>query len=484
MSKQNEYGFHDQLIPTPKEVVYEMLKDLEMRRHQQYVILEPSAGLGNIAEILDNEHYGKVYCIESNVNSCAVLKEKGLIIIDYDFLKSSPTYSFDYIVMNPPFENGSKHLLHAWEILRKGKIGCLLNKETVSNLFSKERQLLNDIIEKNGQVIDYGKCFKGYNVEVVLVILEKTKVEKPLFDVEFESEDTKINFDVEEENLPAIKDKIGNIVTAYNKVKDLLQDLIRTNNEIDKHINFIMTSNMTINKHKAEMLKDISNYSEIRFKEQAYQEFLELFQNESWESIFKLTQFEGLMTSEVKKQFGETKKSLKNLCFTKENINSLLFAILENSDKILERCILDVFDIFTAYHKENRIHVKGWKTNNQWMVKKRVILPGMVSLWSGRFSDNIYRQSMLQDIDRAMCVVSKTTYSNITPIISILNKCEAGKKNMDSTFFNITCYKALTIHLEFKEKELWEKFNFLVAKERKWIPNNYKESDMKKLLIE
>jgi len=50
-------------------------------------------------------------------------------IIGSDFLNYNGFYNIDCIVMNPPFDRGADHLLKAIEIMRKGQLICILNKD-------------------------------------------------------------------------------------------------------------------------------------------------------------------------------------------------------------------------------------------------------------------------------------------------------------------------------------------------------------------
>jgi len=52
------------------------------------------------------------------------------------------------IVMNPPFSNAGKHILHAWEIAPEGcEIIALYNSETIRNDYYIERKNLKHLIE-------------------------------------------------------------------------------------------------------------------------------------------------------------------------------------------------------------------------------------------------------------------------------------------------------------------------------------------------
>ncbi len=129
-----------------------------------------------------------------------------------------------------------------------------------------------------------------------------------------------------------------------------------------------------------------------------------------------------------------------------------------------------MFDSFTRYHEENREYVEGWKTNSSWKVKKRVILPYFVSTrWSGGFEVPYNRINSVSDIDRAMCYITGKKYDDIKRIEPILKEAEAGKK-YETEFFYFRAYIKGTLHLEFKDEKLRERFNIRVALKRNWLP--------------
>ncbi len=67
--------------------------------------------------------------------------------------------------MNPPFADGAKHVLKAWEILFDGEIVAILNAETLKNPYSKERKLLFKLIEQYGEVEYLQQIFAGVDAE-------------------------------------------------------------------------------------------------------------------------------------------------------------------------------------------------------------------------------------------------------------------------------------------------------------------------------
>ena len=119
--------FDKNFYPTPSDVIKTMLapyfRESESYRFdgldfQNKTILEPSAGKGDILDYIKKHSasYCKadaIYCIEKHPDLQAILREKDFDVIGDDFLTFESPYSFDLIVKNPPFDQGSKQLLKA-----------------------------------------------------------------------------------------------------------------------------------------------------------------------------------------------------------------------------------------------------------------------------------------------------------------------------------------------------------------------------------
>lgn len=107
-------------FPTPVELAESVIDLAEIKPGN--TILEPSAGLGHIAELLRAEYpENDLKLVEYNVSLAEALKQKGFEVDNSDFL----TYQggpFDRIVMNPPFENleDINHVQHAFTLLKPG----------------------------------------------------------------------------------------------------------------------------------------------------------------------------------------------------------------------------------------------------------------------------------------------------------------------------------------------------------------------------
>lgn len=104
-------------FPTPKTIVQKMIEAAEIEQGQK--VLEPSAGKGNIADLLKDSGTSPEV-IEVNTTLRDLLKAKGHNVVGTDFLQHTGEY--DRIVMNPPFEQGQDidHVRHAYDLLKPG----------------------------------------------------------------------------------------------------------------------------------------------------------------------------------------------------------------------------------------------------------------------------------------------------------------------------------------------------------------------------
>jgi hypothetical protein len=101
---------------TPKELVEKIIELAEIK--PEHSVLEPSAGLGAIANLLP-ECYLDV--CEKNPERAEHLIASGLCFQAYDFMEYRQG-DYDRIVMNPPFEQrqDADHILHAFDLLAPG----------------------------------------------------------------------------------------------------------------------------------------------------------------------------------------------------------------------------------------------------------------------------------------------------------------------------------------------------------------------------
>ncbi|SKA09560.1 protein of unknown function [Cetobacterium ceti] len=462
--------FDKNFYPTPKEIAFKMIEGLDLRGVN---ILEPSAGKGDILEVIESKT-ANIYCIEKNQELQSILREKKYTILGDDFLKFKPDHIFDVILMNPPFDNGVKHLLKAWEISEEGtQIRCLLNRESIENPCTKEKKLLLNIIQNNNGEIEYlGNCFKNgerkTNVEIVLIKLQnKTKRKKFQFNFnEFQKEE--INIEELNINQLAKIDILQNLEDRYISVKKLIEEYLVLKNKLEFYLDGIM------DKYTVDTLlaKSFNNKN----REREYEEIIGNIRNRFWQVIFSKTKLEEKMTSNVKKDFFGNKKEYSIMPFTVENVNKLLEILIQNSKHIFQNCIEEIFDYLTAYYPENRVHIEGWKTNERWMVGRKFILPNMINWLDLKYvKSNIIKSldytkaDKLRDLEKVLCNLIGKDIMRIKTIEQTIKEGIEFSKWYKSEFFRFKVFKKGTIHFEFLDEKIWNQFNNRACEGKKWL---------------
>jgi len=143
-----------QYFPTPKNIAEFLIDNAEVEWCETFKVLEPSAGQWAIAKLLNEVH--ELTCIEIDKNNFDILRDviKGWKneFLNMDFLDYSE-WSFDRIVMNPPFSKSQdvKHILHAYSLLKNGGILVSIASSSITtrsgDLYDKLRELNPEIIE-------------------------------------------------------------------------------------------------------------------------------------------------------------------------------------------------------------------------------------------------------------------------------------------------------------------------------------------------
>ncbi|WP_349764111.1 DUF4942 domain-containing protein [Fusobacterium sp. SYSU M8D902] len=473
--------------PTPQEIIIKMIEKIE--KEKALNILEPSAGKGNLIEGLNeyNKYYNKIKinsldCLEIDNNLRAILKDKKFNLIGSDFLNFNTYKEYDLILMNPPFENGEKHLLKAISLIENsgGQIICLLNAETLKNPYSNYRKVLMNKLE-NAEIELIKNAFGGAerktNVEVALINLKiNKKIKSKLFK---NLEEEKINFENIKIDKLTNKDLILNLIERYKFE-------IETGKQLIKEIDFF---NKFVEKESKLILKnDYYNQDmNINF-------FVEKTRKKYWKILFENKNLERLFTNELRSKFYSNLESMKKYEFNLENIEEVLIELSKNMFSSLEKDIENLFDEFSIkYHYYNEssknIHYfDGWKTNKAHFINKKVIIPlNAFSCYSDRIETyeienkllDIYKIFMYLDNKKENIKISLEECRNI------LNHIDNEKtKNIDLGYFTVSFYKKGTTHIIFNDEKLLLKFNIFGSQMKKWLPPSYGKTKYEDLDIE
>ena len=473
-----------EFYPTPKELLDKITEGIDWKQIQS--VLEPSAGKGDIADYVKEKYKKETWnrdldidCIELDDVLCQTLKGKELRVVHNDFLTFNTFKHYDLIIMNPPFSDGAKHLLHALS-LQKDNYGliCILNAETVRNPYTNERKDLVSRLEKMNAEIEYmeGQFLSaerptGVEIAVVKIFVPEKEKESYIFeDLKKKSYQENTYEDVTD---LAPNDFIKAIVQKYNI-------------EVEAGIRLIMEYKAMV-PHMLQDLKD-SSYNKpilemkICNREFSTNAFVKEVRRKYWTALFSNPKFTGKMTSNLANKYYNQVAKLINYDFSEYNIKTIQIEMSKNLVRGIEDCIIELFDKLSyqyAYSDElsNNIHYyNGWKTNKAWYINKKVILPYMnaFSSWRGEFDPDYQVKSQLADIEKALNYLDGGLTDGRDMELRLRHAAETGQtRKIRLKYFYVTFYKKGTCHLEFINEDLLKKLNIFGSQQKKWLPPGY-----------
>ena len=495
--------FDKEFYPTPREIIIKMLAPYAERLGSAR-ILEPSAGNGAILDVLAKglpydftarngeviectAKAGKMYCIEKDPELRLILQQKGYRLLADDFLAFTPEHHFDLIAMNPPFHSGAEHLLHAWEILRSGDIVCLLNAETLRNPCTAKRRQLAAIIAEHGSTEELGRCFAGSDhdtdVEVTMVRLHKDAPQQRefLFDAGAFAQETAPDFGSlsASGNQVAVNDALDAYLRVWEMAKRGAVEFIKSFQAFAFFADTFLRKDTNVNDGKEYvslyhmMMRDLTHDKNEHGAENAYDNFIDAAKEKAWNQIITQLGLDRYMTSAMKDTMQQFRAAQGSFELSKPNIMALFQMIMGNLGNIMNKCVSDVYDIFTRFYAGNTSCEEGWKTNKRYRANRKIILPNVADAgfmpqrygYNKKFSVDSFAWQRLDDIDKAMCWLSGTQFDAIkdNTISSVIREINVGDQEWHpSAFFDVKCFKKGTVHLQFRDEDLLNKFNITV----------------------
>jgi hypothetical protein len=127
-------------FPTTPNIIEQLLDEADIQ--EGHSILEPSAGIGSIAEaIRDLYPDNPLDVVELKPLLRDILELKGFTVAGWDFLEHTKKY--DRIIMNPPFEKGQdiEHVQHAFSLLNEG--GRIVGILSEGSFFNSQKKFAN-----------------------------------------------------------------------------------------------------------------------------------------------------------------------------------------------------------------------------------------------------------------------------------------------------------------------------------------------------
>ena len=482
--------------PTPSKLAGKMLSLVDWKN--VFSILEPSAGKGDLADavfafarnyrnsrrISFNENDTYIDCIERDSDLAALLRGKGLHVVHDDFLTFRSFKKYDLCIMNPPFDSGDEHLLHALSLMeRGGQIVCLLNAETIRNPYTNRRKVLvQKLREHNARIEFIENAFRHAqrptDVEIALVYVNIPKKEIPS-DIlsSLRRAHEKSTPSSEQATDLASADWLQNMIDGYNFEAALGEKLI---NEFAA-----LRSYMDPGKDRGEPLlslkvggRNTGNNATI------LNSYLFGLRAKYWSNLLRRPELTDKMTSAMRQDYSSKVDSLSEYDFSRYNIETVMREIAHQLSRGVEDSILDLFDTFSAKHSwypecANNIHYyNGWATNKAHKVGMKVIIPsdGCCASWGREKLDSYRVNSLISDLERAMNYLDRGETSFHTPIdraVRIANMNDMNKA--DFTYFTCTFYKKGTCHIKFKPEasRIIDRLNIFAGQKKNWLPPTY-----------
>lgn len=488
--------------PTPPALAAELLAGLKIDGHSiEYAggpILEPSAGSGDLARAIEKAadiHYNsdgtrddyystnnkyrlealQLDVIEQSAALRATLKEAGFRVIHDDFLTFTPRAHYKAIIMNPPFSECARHLLHALHIMeRGGEVRCILNAETIRNPCTNERKELAALLAKYNARITYKQdafthAARKTSVEVALVFVTIPPA-PPVSRIRLElNAETTARYTAAPELAALVSnDPITAAVERYNAAADGLARLYEEYNGISSL--FTLPKKQGDNSAPAPCVSLSKGYNDALCDLRAIY----------WEQLFDLPQIRDAMTQTMQNDYHKRLNDLRHYDFTPYNILTVREEISHNIVSNIESEIIRLFDDWTSTHyadySKNIHYYNGWCTNSAYKVDKRVIFRCNVwSYWSDKLRPTCAADD-LANIEKTLHFLDTNgTAYNGDDLRAALQAAEDNGQTakIKLHYFNATFYKKGTCHIEFTNADVLKSFNIFASQKKGWLPPSY-----------
>ncbi len=475
----NIFTNNPDFYPTPADVIDHMLLDEEIAGK---TILEPSAGKGDIADALRSLGAREVITCEKDPNLRAILVSKGYDILEEDFLAvtAEQTSQVDMIVMNPPFSEDMKHILHAWDIAPAGcTVISLCNASHIHSGWddtSSKRRLL-EVIEDNGWSENISSSFREAErptaCEIGLIKLYKGGTGENEFDgfVTDGAPDTwaggnslgVITYDF----MRDIVNRYCAAVRAFDEVKAKAEEINRLAQFPDAGpcseppIRFLA----------------VRSGSDGRAASVSHDRYKKELQKYYWRIIFQKMNLDRYATKGLREQINKFVERQQNMPFTMRNIYHVIDIIFQTNGQRMDAALLEAFDTICSLSAENSTAGEKWKTNSDYMVNRRFIVPNITDAYyycSGGSRPSVkinygFNTNTVNDITRVLCHFTGRSYEAAGDLSDLVNRTRPGWGEWFLWgFFRCKGFKKGTMHFEFVDEDVWAEFNRRVASLRGW----------------
>lgn len=507
--------FNKEFYPTPDNII-EIMWDMVENKRGIKSILEPSSGKGNIVDFItkdiESHKWGyndvEIHMIEPDENLKHILKSKcleskslcscSLRLVSDDFLSFNTHYSYDLIMMNPPFSNGDRHLLKAISLMQYGgQIVCVLNKETIDNPYSNIRKdLAHKLKELNANIKYVENAFvdaeRATNVGVAIVSISIPERNNYGLSEKFrKAEKYEEDCSTFENNNLAVNDFVQSLVDEYNQEVNMGIETLKMAREYNK----------CVSKFDGKYAYDIIEVN-IRGKNMYdytdnINRFLKSVRRKYWGHIFNSGVLFTALTSENQQSLRDKLDEFSNYEFSYYNIKELQLDLMQSLYDDIKGAIINLFETFSRKYSyvdekssDNIYLYNGWKTNKSWKINKKVIIPLRTTKqfsWDNNNDFNLDSSAtyILSDMFTVFGYLkgTKFTFSEISNIISQINQTQKAR-NVKFPYVTLSFFKKGTCHIVFDDAELLADLNRIGSMSKNWLPPSYGKKRYKDMTAE
>ena len=165
----------------PSPLVQQLIDQADIKPGMS--VLEPSAGKGDIADLLAQTG-AKVDVVELSSTLRPILKAKGHKVVGHDFdTFEPPSGGYDRVVMNPPFSDGmdADHVRRAYDMLKPGGRLVAITGEGIHFRTDKKSAAFREWLDLRGGVAtklpegSFKSAFRPTGVATRVVVVDKPR---------------------------------------------------------------------------------------------------------------------------------------------------------------------------------------------------------------------------------------------------------------------------------------------------------------------
>jgi hypothetical protein len=481
-----------QFYPTPPSLARKLCTMFQNKMPTR--LLEPSAGAGDLARAAC-EHFANLSILDIDLYEADPSRHGQLegcgTIIGLDFLESLDLSIYTHILMNPPFRQGIRHVLHAWNKLFTGEIVAVLNASGVREPETRDELRLAKLVAQHGQVEYVTEAFlspdtqRKTSVEVALVYLKKEKSREfwagSIMDAlgadDLKEDRTKFAEDATPapQGMALSEGQIPALVRAYHAAWEATKESLIAERRSYQYNQFFEQEMRKLLHEKA----DNTFYREPEPLHRALGKAYEKLRKSAWMSVLNTSEFRKHLTQKAQQEVLADFATIERMEFSAPNIYGFLQGFAMRQDDINAQMICELFDQIVHANSENCLFYQ-WKSNAKHQVgmalqRKRFILSGFgLDGWRSNLSWD--SEQKLDEVDRIIALLTgqreledslKKLFAQNFPDL-----CHGAR--MGNRYFDVRYYPGIgTVHFFPKDQKLIDKINLIVGKHRHWMTENF-----------